>query len=459
MRLLLTHGYFLEEDAHERAVMKPYPPLGLLYLSSHLRARGIDVEIYDSTFGARRELLAILESGPPGAVGIYGNLMTRGAVLAISEAAREAGWRVVLGGPEPANYAREYLEAGADAVVPGEGELVLADLLEAFESGAPLHSVPGIVHRGQDGSTVATTARPLIADLDAQPWPDRERIAIERYLDVWRERHGAGSISVITARGCPYRCRWCSHGTFGYTHRRRSAALVADEVEWLLERYSPEMLWMADDVFTIHAGWMLQYEAEMKRRGLRVPFECITRADRLDARTADALAQLGCFRVWIGSESGSQRVLDAMERGVTVEQVRRAIRLCRERGIASGMFLMWGYEGEELEDIEATVDHVKASLPDIFLTTVSYPIKGTPYHADVADRLVAPEDWRRGSDRSLEIHGRRPRAYFELADRLLRAEVALERLRGRDGSAAEAARLAAEAEAARVGLHGFEEAR
>ncbi len=162
-----------------------------------------------------------------------------------------------------------------------------------------------------------------------------------------------------------------------------------DEVEWLLQRYSPDMAWVADDVFTIHHGWIRDYAAEMKRRGLRIPFECISRADRLNEEMLDLLAELGCFRIWIGSESGSQRILDAMERGVKVEQVQKAIELSRARGIQSGMFLMWGYEGEQLPDIEATIEHVKRSQPDIFFTTVAYPIKGTPYYERTKDRLVA----------------------------------------------------------------------
>jgi len=158
----------------------------------------------------------------------------------------------------------------------------------------------------------------------------------------------------------------------------------------------------------------------MKRRGLRVPFECITRADRLDARTADALAELGCFRVWIGSESGSQRILDAMRRGVRVEQVREAVRLVQARGIQAGMFLMWGYEGEDLEDIEATVEHVKACRPDTFLTTVSYPIKGTAFYNDLADKLVRLGEWRDSSDRDVRIRGRHSRRFYQHADDLLR---------------------------------------
>ena len=435
MDLLLTHGYFLDDDAKERQIMKPYPPLGILYLSSHLRHRGFEVEVYDSTFGSRAELFAMLENGPPSVLGVGANLMTRAAVLDIVRAGRRAGWTVVVGGPEPANYAAEYLDAGADVVVEGEAEITLEELLPALRSG-DLARVDGIAYRC--GSTVVRTApRALIPDLDAQPWPDRERIAMERYLDVWRRHHGAGSISVITARGCPFHCRWCSHSTFGKTHRRRSVKSVVDEVEWILNRYAPEMLWIADDVFTIREAWIVEYAAEMKQRGIRIPFECITRADRLNARVAAALAELGCFRVWIGSESGSQRVLDAMQRGVKVEQVREAVGLCRAHGIQVGMFLMWGYEGEQPADIEATVAHVKACLPDVFLTTVSYPIKGTDYYRDVAPQLVRIADWAGGTDRDLKIAGRHSRRYYSFADQLLKSTMA-----GRT----------ADAEAARRGL-------
>jgi len=444
MDLLLTHGYFLEDDAKERAIMKPYPPLGILYLSSHLRAKGFEVELYDSTFGSRRELIAILEKGPPSVLGIGANLMTRATVVEIVQAARRTGWKVIVGGPEPANYASEYLDAGATVVVEGEAEITLEELLPALQSSGDLANVAGIAFRRSDGALVRTAGRALVQDLDAQPWPDRDRIAIEKYLDVWRRHHGKGSISVITARGCPYHCRWCSHSTYGLTHRRRSVKSVADEVEWILGRYNPEMLWMADDVFTIQHAWIQEYAAEMKRRRIAIPFECITRADRLNPRVAQALADLGCFRVWIGSESGSQRVLDAMQRGVKVEQVREAVGLCRAHGIQVGMFLMWGYEGEEVADIEATVEHVKVCRPDVFLTTVSYPIKGTPYYDEVAPRLVGIGDWAHSTDRDSKIAGRHSRRYYGFADQLLKSEMAL----ARSGDAA----LRSEIDAARRGL-------
>jgi anaerobic magnesium-protoporphyrin IX monomethyl ester cyclase len=417
MRVLLTHAYFLFEDPKEIQIMRPYPPLGILYLSSYLRSRGIEAELYDSTFGSIDELLGILETGEPGMLGIYVNLLTRPRAIDIIEKARARGWTVVAGGPEPANYPEEYLAAGVTYIVPGEGELVLEQLICGDSS------PNGVIYRDADGSIVRTPPIPQIPYLDTLPWPDRERIDIARYLRVWRERHGAGSVSLITARGCPYQCRWCSHSTYGRTHRRRSVSAVADELEWILDRYSPEMVWYADDVFTIHPGWTLRYAAELERRRIRVPFECITRADRMDSRIASALAAMGCFRVWIGSESGSQRVLDAMHRGVSVRQVRDAVAMARREGIQTGMFLMWGYEGEQIDDIQATAEHVAACRPDIFLTTVAYPLKGTPYFDDVQSRLVHIGEWRQSTDRDVRIRGRHSRRFFHFADELVRASV------------------------------------
>ncbi len=430
MDLLLTHGFFLSEDPKELRIQKPYVPLGVLYLASHLRSKGFNVEFFDTTFSTRDELFSLLRSTPPSVLGIYANLMTRPAVVEILRVAKEAGWKTVVGGPEPAAYTAEYLTAGADVVVIGEGELTLEELLPALRPGMACEpeNVRGIAFLGRDGKIHRTPPRPQIPDLDAQPWPAREAANIEKYLQTWREHHGMGSVSLITARGCPYHCRWCSHAVYGKTHRRRDPVGVVDELEWILGRYQPDMIWVADDVFTIHHGWIFRYAEEMKRRHLRIPFECITRADRLSSQIADALAELNCFRVWIGSESGSQKVLDAMERGVTVEEVQKAAELCKSRGIDTGMFLMWGYEGEQLEDIEATVEHVKRSNPDVFLTTVAYPIKGTPYFEEVAERVVNATQWAEGSDRDFKVRGRHSRRFYQFAEELLRSEVELARL-------------------------------
>ena len=417
------------EDPKELQIMKPYVPLGILYICSHLRKHGFDVDVFDSTFANRDELTTLLTTATPSVLGVYANLMTRRNVIEILRVAKAAGWKTIVGGPEPGAYVAEYLSNGADVVVLGEGEITMEELLPVLREAGhdDLAKVNGIAFRSHSGEIYTTPSRPQIPDIDQQPWPARESVDIDRYLATWRGAHGKGSVSIITARGCPYRCRWCSHQVFGMTHRRRRPELVVDEVEWLLQRYSPEMMWIADDVFTIHHGWLRNYASEMKRRGLRIPFECISRADRLSPQVADLLAELGCFRLWIGSESGSQRILNAMERGVTVEQVQSAVEMCRAREIQTGMFLMWGYEGEELSDIEETIAHVAHTKPDVFFTTLAYPIKGTPYYAEVKDRVLAAKPWAESSDREFTLAGRRSREFYEIADRLLRDEVELSR--------------------------------
>src|SRR5277367_4455191 len=439
--------------------MKPYAPLGILYLCSHLRAKGFDVDVFDTTFSSRELLFERLRNEVPSVLGIYANLMTRGNAVEIIRVAREAGWRVVVGGPEPGAYALEYLQSGAEFVVFGEGESTMEELLAAlcgntdgYESGWR-SQIAGVAYLDATGMLHQNPPRTQIPDLDAQPWPARHAIDLKRYVATWRDHHGKGSVNFITARGCPYKCRWCSHQVYGQTHRRRNPLKVVDEVEWLLQEYTPDMMWVSDDVFTINHSWMRQYAAEMQRRGLRIPFECISRADRLNPEMLDLLAELGCFRIWIGSESGSQRILDSMDRGVKIEQVQQAVAMSRERGIQSGMFLMWGYEGEDLEDIEATIRHVSTSQPDIFFTTVSYPIKGTPYYKKMSDRLVQLQPWGTSSDRELRIKGRHSQKFYGYADRLLREEVQLARLAGSGAANSEsAASLRHSIEQARAGL-------
>ena len=463
MDLLLANAYFLSLDAEEQRLMRPHPPLGVLYLSSHLKARGVDVSVFDGTFRSLEAFGDTLQRDRPPVVGIACNLMTKRSALVMIAMAKQYGARVVIGGPDPPHHAASYLDAGADVVVIGEGEQTLEELLPALLDGRSLgedarrsrhldlSAIKGVVFKLPDGSVVRTPPRPLIPDLDCQAFPDRSAIDLPAYLNAWRERHGVGTVSLITARGCPYTCTWCSRSVFGETHRRRSVTNVADEVEAIVDRYHPERLWYADDVFAIHRGWTIDYARALERRRLRLPFECISRAERIDEAVADALASLGCFRVWIGSESGSQRILDAMTRKVTVDQVHTAAALLRRRGIEVGMFIMLGYDGEQMSDLRATVDHLKRTSPDVFLTTVSYPIKGTPYYDTVSDRLASPKAWAESTDRDLVVRGRPVRRYYDFASRWMTAEVARDQ-HWRRGRYARAAKSASSALVGRLGM-------
>lgn len=457
MDILLTHAYFLDEDPHEREIMRPYPPLGLLYISSYLKSRGFSVEVFDSTLSNRQAFRDYVERELPSVVGIYVNLITRGSALAMIRHLKGLGATVILGGPEPALYPREYLGNGADVVVAGEGERTLEELLPhiARRGLEGLGAIAGVFCLDGDGELAEGPPREQIPDLDELPFPDREAIDIPAYVDVWRRHHGMGPVSLITARGCPYRCRWCSHAVFGFTHRRRSPENVAAEVEQIVERYDPDMLWYADDVFTIHHRWLYAYAAELDRRGLKLPFETISREDRLNEKVVRTLEEMACYRIWIGAESGSQRILDRMERRTDAGRLVEMVKLLQRFRIEAGMFIMLGYEGEEWEDLDATVERLKAALPDVFLTTVAYPIQGTAYHAEVKGRIVPlAESWEAGTDRLQTVAGRRSRRFYRHATRWMVGEVALHRQRTLAvGSLAGRARSLLNARLGRVGMY------
>ena len=432
MDILLTHAYYLFEDPAERQIMKPYPPLGLLYITSHLRSLGFAVDIVDSTFMSRAEHLQTISESTAPVIGIYVNLMTRANALQVIHEANVSGAKVVLGGPEPVNYAEEYLDRGADIIVAGEGELTLTELLPMLRESdvTALDNVAGIVYRDASGAICSTRPREQIKPLDKRPLPARESIDMQRYLDTWRTHHGASSVSLITARGCPYTCRWCSHSVYGFSYRHRSPDDVADELEYIRDTYNPDQVWYADDVFSMSRHWLRQFAAELQQRGIHLPFETISREDRLDEDMIGLLAELGCYRLWVGAESGSQQVLDAMDRRTDVKRMREVFDLLQRHGIRTGTFIMLGYEGETWKDIDATTAHLKAALPDDILTTLAYPIKGTPYYDDVVDRIVESTPWAESSDRELIVTGRYSRRFYAHAQRWIKSEVEATRLRG-----------------------------
>jgi len=415
--------------------MRPYPPLGILYLAAYLEDRAVPVEVFDTTFSTREALERRLLEARPDVVGIYTNLMTKISVLAIVRFIRarpELGHtRIVLGGPEVTHHAERFLASGADVIVIGEGEETMHALVAAWSQGGAvrLADIPGIAFRGEAGAVVRTAARPQLRNLDELPVPRREAIDLSRYLEAWRGRHGQNAVSISTMRGCPYSCRWCSRAVYGETYRRRSPKLVVDEIEGVVRRYNPDLFWFVDDVFTIHHTWLQTFTDELARRGLKIRYECITRADRLNERVVGLLERSGCARVWIGAESGSQKILDAMDRRVTVEQVGSMIQLAKRHGIETGTFIMLGYPGETEADIEATIEHLKRADPDQFTITVSYPIKGTPFYDDVVNDMIDPGPWERTTDRDIKLKRPRSSLYYWFATTRVVSEVRHAKLR------------------------------
>ena len=302
MELLLTHGYFLAEDPVEQRIMKPYVPLGILSISTYLSQKGFSVQLFDSTFQSIDAFGEYIRKHKPAVIGIYVNMMTKFSALKMIAIARACGATVIVGGPEPASYAEEFIGHGAEIVVIGEGEITLEEILQQNRTGSSDYfAIDGIVFR-KDAKIVRTKPRAFISDLDRLPVPDRSRIDMTPYLDAWRKQHRRTSLSLISMRGCPYTCAWCSHGVYGESHRRRSPKVIADEIEMLQTEFHPDLFWFADDVFTINHTWLFEFEKELRARNINIHYECITRADRMNERVVSALKNTGCERLWIGSE-------------------------------------------------------------------------------------------------------------------------------------------------------------
>jgi anaerobic magnesium-protoporphyrin IX monomethyl ester cyclase len=423
-KVLLTHGYFLADDAKEQKIMKPYPPLGLLYLSAYLENNGIENLVFDTTFSSRDKLYETILASSPAVIGIYVNLMTKINVLEIIQFVKTRCplARIVLGGPEIRYSAENFLSHGADVVVIGEGEQSMLEVTQRFLGNERLHpELKGIMFK-EGGTYVQTPEREKLKDLDLLPEPARNKIDLDLYLTSWKHVHGLSAMSISTMRGCPYTCKWCSRAVYGLSYRRRTPEKVVEELAGLVRRYGPDSFWFVDDVFTISHKWLRTFHDELHRTGLKVRFECITRADRMNEEVIQLLKASGCFRVWIGAESGSQKVIDLMDRRVDVNQVREMIRMSRKNGIEAGTFIMLGYPGETEADIEETIHHLKESNPDHFTITVAYPIKGTELFQEV-ELTSSGLSWATSTDRDLDFKRTYSRKYYDYAVRRVVNEV------------------------------------
>lgn len=428
MNILLTHGYFLHEDEKEKKIMRPYIPLGILYISAWLEKNGYDNEVFDSTFSSFDQLTSTILKNKPRIVAIYTNLMTKLNVLRIIRFIKSRPdlqqTKIVLGGPEVRNHADNFLQHGADFIVLGEGEESMLELTNwIMKEEGDLSMIAGIMYRKDNDCICKNKERDKLKDLDRLPLPNRQKVNLQLYFNAWKEKHGTSSITLNTMRGCPYSCKWCSRAVYGASYRRRSPAHVADEIAWIQSNYSVDSIWFVDDVFTISHKWLASFNAELKQRNIKVAYECITRADRMNEEVVKQLKESGCFRVWIGAESGSQKVIDLMDRRVEVEQVRDMIRMAKSYGIQAGTFIMVGYPGETKEDIFETARHLKSSDPDHFTITVAYPIKGTPLYEEVESRFIDKLSWDKSTDRDIDFKRTYTRRYYDYAVKMISNEV------------------------------------
>src|SRR5579872_1882216 len=404
-RILFTHSYFMRYDRKQWAAAQPYPPLATIGAAAVLREKGFEVYLFDTMFVVDpAEVVPELDRVRPVFFVLYDdgfNYLTKMCLTNMREAAfrmirlaRARGSVVIVSSSDSTDHYQQYLEEGADFVLLGEGEQTLLELVTAIRGGcADVAEIPGLAWR-KDGIPVRSGARKVLKDLDDLPLPAWDLVDIESYRRIWIRRHGYFSLNISTTRGCPFKCNWCAKPIYGNRYHARSPQHVVSEIRLLKDRYGFDHLWMCDDIFGLKPGWVNEFAELIRQQQLSFRFKIQSRADLLmQENYVDALARAGCVDTWMGAESGSQKVLDAMDKGTTVGQIEGATRLLRAHGIKASFFIQFGYPGETREDIELTVRMIRRLMPDNIGISVSYPLPGTVFYERVKAELKEKANW------------------------------------------------------------------
>jgi anaerobic magnesium-protoporphyrin IX monomethyl ester cyclase len=447
--VLLAHSFFLRNDSKQVEKMRPYAPLATLYAASMLRRSGYDVALFDAMLAmgtVEEELAEALDRHRPRFVAIYEdsfNFLTkmclghaREAACRMSRLARERGITVLAAGSDLTDHPQPYFEAGVAYGLGGEADHTLCELLDVLtgRSARPVETVAGLVFpdcRADDGVR-RTPPREPERQPDLFPFPAWDLLDVERYRAAWRQAHGRYSLNLVTTRGCPFHCNWCAKPIWGRRYAMRSPANVAEEMALVKRTLEPDHLWFADDIFGLQPKWVAELAQEVAARDAVIPFTIQTRADLMTPVAVDGLARAGCVEVWLGAESGSQKVLDAMDKGTRVSQIVDATRRLQQAGIRACWFLQFGYPGEVFEDILATVELVREILPDDVGVSVSYPLPGTRFFDMVQAELGEKTHWQDSNDLAMMFQGTYQTPFYRRLRLLVHRDLEL-RLRLRAG--------------------------
>lgn len=436
--VLLAHSYHIYYDRKQARKMQPYPPLGTLYAAALLRKKGFSVALFDSMLNdPAGGFPEALRKHHPKVVAIYEdnfNFLSKMCLSRMREVAFEmidaatlADATVVVHGSDSSDHCAEYLERGADYVLVGEAEWTLLEVVDSLikDSKRGPMSIPGVAYSpNRGGRVIRTSHRPLVRDLDQLPFPVRDLIDMDLYRRAWRDAHGFFSLNLVASRGCPYRCNWCAKPIYGESFHARTPESVAEEMWQLREKFGADHLWFADDLFGINNRWIQSFADQVGRRDAVIPFKVQSRADLMrNEEAVAALARSGCAEVWMGVESGSQKVLDAMDKGIRIEQVLRARDNLKRHGIRACFFLQLGYPGETWIDIQKTIQMVRETRPDDIGVSVSYPLPGTRFYQRVREELGAKSNWVDSDDLAMMFKGAYTSDFYRAVRDAIHAEV------------------------------------
>lgn len=429
--VLLAHSNHVFNDRKQAQKMQPYPPLETLIAASVLRQAGYSVRLCDVTLvEPEAAFLEMLERLRPRLVLLCEDgfnflskmCLTRNRELSfwMAKTARERGLTTAVHSPDASDHAAQYLAAGFDFVLLGEVESTIIELV----AGKPAAGIAGLVYKSHtDGTPHYNRPRPLSTDLNSLPLPAWDLVEVDLYRSAWQRAHGYFSLNMVSSRGCPFRCNWCAKPVYGNSYRVRQAHHVAEEMRLLKTKLAPNHIWFADDIFALSGKWAAEFAEAVASRDAQIPFKIQSRCDLMTRGTVAALKQAGCVEVWMGAESGSQQILDAMEKGIKVEDVYRARDNLARHGIRAGLFLQFGYPGEGWEEIEATIRMVRDVQPDDIGVSVSYPLPGTRFFQLVSQQLSGSANWSESGDLSMMFQGAFSTQFYRALANALHLEV------------------------------------
>jgi anaerobic magnesium-protoporphyrin IX monomethyl ester cyclase len=445
--VLLAHSYFLKYDPKQLQKMRPYPPLATLYAASALRERGYTVALFDAMLAeGEHEFVEMLSREQPRVVALYEDSFNflskmclsrmREAACHMAAAARERGATVIAAGSDVSDHPELYFSHGVQAALTGEADHTLIELIDHLqgseESGLipdPRPLIPGLAFPDPSvpGGVFRTPRRAPERTPDVFPFPAWDLLDAERYRAAWTQAHGYWSLNMVSTRGCPFHCNWCAKPIWGQRYAMRSPANVADELALVKRTLRPDHIWFADDIFGLRPQWVAAFGREVAARDAAIPFMIQSRVDLMTAEAVAGLRQAGCAEVWMGAESGSQAILDAMDKGTKVDEIVAARARLGQAGIKACFFIQFGYPGETFDDIMATVRLVRDTLPDNIGVSVSYPLPGTKFHAMVKEQLGAKTNWTDSDDLAMMFRGTYQTPFYRRLHGLLHEDLELRR--------------------------------
>jgi anaerobic magnesium-protoporphyrin IX monomethyl ester cyclase len=385
------------------------------------------------------EFQAALNLHQPRFVAIYEdsfNFIVKMCLNRMREAARlmaalasASGAIVIAAGPDVTDHPDLYLLNGVDYALVGEADHTLRELIGNLSSGSDpsVAHVAGLAMLDHEAPpAIRFTQRRIperVPDVFNQPaW---DLVDTEKYREAWQQAHGYFSINMVSTRGCPYHCNWCAKPIWGQHYAIRSPEMVADEMLLIKRTIRPDHIWFADDIFGLRPQWVTGFADEVASRDASIPFTIQSRADRITEEAASALARAGCVEVWLGAESGSQKILDAMDKSCKVEDILAARARLKAVGVRACFFIQFGYPGETFEDIMATVRMVREALPDDIGISVSYPLPGTRFFDMVSATLGAKTNWSDSGDLAMMFRGTYQSPFYRHLHGLLHRDLAL----------------------------------